>query len=203
MTIAKADVIAFWNESRKGTLAEDATKLNIALQACLDDLSNSNFLLRSDTTQTLTSSSKYLAYPALYKKVESGGIILNDGNYDLEPLIKLGGGWEEYAQLMKSFNDGGRTTPRHYAENNRRFYLYRPPGASYTSVIWFYKYHAKDVDNIEFGDEFKNAICFGTVYFKSMIQGNPKYTQLWQPRYYEEKMLRRLNMNSQPAIVRG
>lgn len=203
MSIEKADIIAFWNEARKGKLADDSDVLDVALQACLDDLSNFNFLLSSDTTKTLTSTSTYLAYPDLYKKVEKGGIILNDGNYDLAPLIKLPGGWEEYAQLMRSFNAGGRSVPRTFAENNKRFYPYPPPGASYTSVIWFYKYHAKDVENIEFGEEFSNAVKFGTVYFKSMIQGNAKYTQIWQPIYYEEKTLRRLNMNSQPAILRG
>jgi hypothetical protein len=203
MTIAKAVVIAFWNEARKGKLASTATALDIALQACLDDLSNFNFLLKSDTGQTLTSSSKYLEYPTLYKKVVKGGIVLNDGNYDLSPLIKLPGGWEEYGQLMRSFNDGGRTTPTNFAEIDRKFYLYRPPGASYTSKIWFYKYHAQDVATIEFGDEFKNAICFGTVYFKSTIQGNAKYEAIWEPRYREQKALCRLNMPSQPAIVRG
>lgn len=203
MTIAKADVIAFWNEARKGKLGDTSEFLDIALQTCLDDLSNSNFLWACDTTQTLTSTSTYLEYPTLHKKVISGGIILNDGNYNLAPLIKLGGGWEEYGQLMRSFNSGGRTIPRNFAENDKKFYLYRPPGASYTSKIWHYKYHAKDVAAIEFGDEFKNAICFGTVFFKSALQGNDKYASLWGPIYGNEKYMRRLNMPSQPAIVKG
>lgn len=203
MAITKAEIITFWNQARKGGLESTSEVLDVAIQACFDDLSEFNFLLSSDTSQTLTSSDTYLEYPDLYKKLVIGGIILNDGNYDLRPLIKFGGGWEEYATRMRSFNDGGRSIPRQYAENNKRFYLYPPPGASYTATIWFYKFHAKDVANIEFGDEFRNAIYYGTVYHKSMIQGNPKYEAIWKPRYYEQKHLRRLNANSQPAIVRG
>ena len=198
MTIAKADVISFWNDARKGKLAAGSTVLDIALQACLDDLSKFNSILSSDTTQTLTSSSDYLAYPDLYKSLEKGGIILNDGTNDLSPLTKIS--FEEYGQLMSS---GIRTTPRVFAEHKQRFYLYPPPGAAYTSVIWFYKYHAKDVANIEFGDEFSNAVKFGTVFFKSEMQGNAKYAGIWGPKYYDQKQLCRFNMPSQPAILKG
>jgi len=201
MSITKAGIIAFWNEARKGKLGDTSETLDIAIQACLDDMSKANLLLSCDTSQTLTSTSTYLEYPDMCKRLESGGIVLNDGNYDLKPLTEIS--WEEYGQLMGSFNDGGRTTPRQYAEHYKRFYLYRPPGASYTSTIWFYKYHAKDVANIEFGDEFQNAVYFGTVYFKSKIQGNLKYEEIWQKNYYEQKQLCRLNMPSQPCIVKG
>lgn len=201
MTIAKSEIISFWNEARKGSLTEDATALDVAIQLCLNDLSNSNFLKSSDTSQSLTSTSTTLAYPDLYKSLPDGGIILNDGSYDLEPLTRIS--WREYRNLMTSFNSGLRSTPKVYAEQNKKFYLYAPPGQSYTTTIWFFKYHAQSVDSIEFGEEFRNAIYFGTVYFKSKMQGNKKYEDIWKPAYYDEKQMRRMCQYQQPAIVKG
>jgi len=202
MTIAKSEVISFWNEARKGGLASDATTLDEALQACLNDLSNINLLLSSDTTQTLTSSSTYLAYPTLYKDLLPGGIILTDSSsYDHDPLVSIS--WTEYKQNMVNFNSGTRGSPSLFCENDKKFYLYAPPADSYTSTIWFYKYHAKDVATIEFGEEFRNAINFGTVFFKSAMQGNAKYVSIWGPLYQAEKDMRRMNINEQPYIVKG
>jgi len=201
MTIAKSEIITFWNEARKGKLASDAETLDEAIKVCLNDLSNSNFLKACDDTQTLTNTSTTLAYPDLYKDLIDGGIILNDGNYDLDPLTRIS--WREYKEWMTNFNSGLRSTPKTYAEQNKLFYLYAPPGQTYTTEIWYWKYHAQDADTIEFGEEFRNAINFGTVYFKSVMQGNRKYEDIWGPRYYAEKQMRRMCMNTQPAIVKG
>lgn len=201
MTIAKADIITFHNEARKGALAADSTSLDVAIQLCLNDLSNHNFLKSSDTTQTLTDTSTTLAYPDLYKDLIDGGIILNDGNCDLEPLTRIS--WREYRDLMVNFNSGLRSAPKTYAEQNKLFYLYAPPGQSYTATIWFFKYHAQDIANIEFGEDFRNAICFGTVYYKALLQGNPKYMANWLPIYEREKNMRRICQYEQPAVIKG
>ena len=201
MTIAKSEIITFWNQCRKGALAAGATDLDEALQVCLDDLSNHNFLKSSDTSQALTSTSTTLAYPALFKSLMDGGIILNDGSYDLNPLTRIS--WREYREFMVSFNSGLRSVPRQYAEQNKLFYLYTPPGAAYTTAIWFWKYHGQDVSAIEFSDEFRNAIKYGTVYFKSAMQGNMKYASMWQGMYEREKQTRRLTQNTQPGVVKG
>jgi len=201
MSITKAEIITFHNEARKGALAADSTSLDVAIQLCLNDLSNQNFLKSSDTTQALNSTSTTLSYPDLYKDLMEGGIILNDGNYDLEPLTRIS--WREYRDLMVNFNSGLRSAPKVYAEQNKLFYLFAPPGQSYTTTIWFFKYHAQDVSNIEFGEEFRNAVYFGTVFYKAQLQGNPKYIANWQPIYEREKNMRRMCMYQQPAIVRG
>lgn len=202
MAITKAEIITFWNQSRKGAIATDATTLDEALQVCLDDLSNHNFLKSSDTAQTLTSTSTTLAYPTLFKCLMDAGIVLTDGNsYELEPLTRIS--WREYRDLMTNFNSGVRSTPKTYAEQNSLFYLYAPPAESYTTAIWYWKYHAQDVGNIEFTDEFRNAIKYGTVFFKSAMQGNAKYADIWFPIYEREKRMRRLTINTQPRIVKG
>lgn len=201
MTITKSEIITFWNQARKGSLAVTATTLDVAIQLCLNDLSNSNFLKSSDTTQTLTSTSTTLAYPALYKDLMDGGIILNDGSFDLEPLTRIS--WRDYRNLMTSFNSGLRSTPKVYAEQNKLFYLYAPPGQAYTTTIWYFKYHAQNVAAIEFEEEFRNAVYFGTTFFKSQLQGNQKYMGIWLPIYEREKQMRRMCQYQQPAIVKG
>ena len=201
MTIEKSEIIAFWNEARKGSLASDATNLDEAIKTCLNDLSNSNFLKAYDTTQTLTNTDTTLAYPSLYKDLIDGGIILNDGSYDLEPLTRIS--WREYKELMTNFNSGLRSTPKVYAEQNSLFYLYVPPGQSYTTEIWYWKCHAQSADTIEFGEDFRNVINYGTVYYKSMLQGNTKYMSIWGPIYEREKQMRRFCMYQQPRVVKG
>ena len=170
--ITKAEIITFWNEARKGALVSGSNVLDVAIQLCLNDLSNHNFLKSSDTTQTLTSTDTTLAYPTLYKSLIDGGIILNDGSFDLEPLTRIS--WRDYRNAMTSFNAGLRSTPKVYAEQNKLFYLYAPPGQSYTTTLWFFKYHAQNVTDIEFKEEFRNAVYFGTTFFKSQLQGNQK-----------------------------
>jgi len=201
MAIVKSEIISFWNQSRKGGLSDTSEVLDEAIQVCLDDLSNSNFLKASDTDQTLDNTSLTLDYPTLYKSLMDGGIILNDGSVDLQPLTKIS--WRDYKNMMRSFNSGMRSIPSVYAVNDEKFYLYNPPGQDYTTEIWYWKYHAKDVDAIEFSDEFRNAIKYGTVFFKSMLQGNMKYAQIWGPMFANEKKMRRLTQNTQPGIVKG
>ena len=201
MTIAKSEIIEVHNEARKGSLANDSAELDVAIKMCLNDLSNSNLLKSSDTSQTLSSTSTYLEYPSLFKSLMDAGIILNDGSYDLDPLLKIS--WREYKELMTNFHSGLRSSPKAYAENDKKFYLYPAPGQTYTTEIWFWKYHDQSADSIEFEEEFRNVIYYGTIYFKAQLQGNQKYMGIWLPQYEREKTLRRISQNTQPRIVKG
>jgi hypothetical protein len=195
--ITKANIILFVNETLLLKLNSTSTELDIALQLCLNDLSNANLLPAEDTTQTLALNSKTLDYPTAFKQLIS--IVLNDGTNDGEPLKPIPGGMVEYDRLMKNFSAG--TGPTHYTEFNKKFYLWTPAGASYTATIKHYKFHAQSVATIEFGDEFTNAIYWGTALFKAVLTQRNELIQNLAQMYGGEKEVRRLAMPIEPMII--
>jgi hypothetical protein len=195
--ITKANIIAFVNEALRLKLGSTSTELDIAIQTCLNDLSNANLLPAEDTAQTLILDSKTLDYPTAFKQLIS--IVLNDGTYDLEPLRAIPGGMTEYGRLMKNFSSGSE--PTHYTEFNKKFYLWTPSGGAYTAKIKHYKFHAQSVASIEFGDEFSNAICWGTALFKAVMTQRTELIQNLAQMYGGEKEIRRLEMPIEPFVI--
>lgn len=198
--ITKANIIDFVNEALAQEFEDDSTALDIAIQLCLNDLSNCNLLTAEDVSQSLALEGKTLNYPTAFKQLVS--IVLNDGSVDGDPLKPLPGGMTEYGRLMKNYSSSGVGEPTHYTEFNKKFYIWPPADGSYPAKIKHYKFHAQSVASIEFGDEFRNAIYFGTASFKSVLMKIPKenYADLVQ-LYFTEKETRRLEMPSEPQIV--
>ncbi|MDD5501962.1 MAG: hypothetical protein PHH26_00675 [Candidatus Thermoplasmatota archaeon] len=198
--ITKAGIISFVNEALKLEELATSTAYDIALQTCLNDLSNCNLLPAEDISQSLVLEGKTLNYPTAFKQLIS--IVLNDGSYDGKPLKLIPGGMSEYGRLMQNYSSNGVGEPTHQTEFNKKFYIYPPADGAYTAKIKHYKFHAQSITTIEFGDEFANAINLGTAYFKAVLTNRPvetvtKYSQL----YYAEREIRRLEMPTEPQIV--
>lgn len=200
MSILKADILTFAN----AVLKRSETSIEVELQQVLDELSDLYLLTGQDTDQTLSNGGTTLDAPSLYKDVIT--IVLNDGSYDLRPLIALPGGYREYLQLIANSSAGDYSTPRWFAEYQSKFYVYPISGGDYTTKIDFYKDHIQTVegqDDIEFGDEFRNCIYWGVTFYVALKRGLSRYFDLWGSKYANEHEKRRLLQKRQPSIVRG
>ena len=191
----KAEILTFVN----AVLGRSETDIDVEIQIVLDDLSKHNLLTAEDTDQTLESGDTYLEYPTGFKQLVS--IVLNDGTYDGPPLKKIPGGHKEYRQWMEDETSTDYSEPEWYSEYDSKFFVYHPADGDYTSVIEYYKYHPQDVNTIEFGDEFKNCIKFGTAFEVACAKGLSRYISIWGPRYEKEKLEMIDNSNQQPYIV--
>ncbi|MDO8302919.1 MAG: hypothetical protein Q7T18_06745 [Sedimentisphaerales bacterium] len=190
MSIAKANILSFVNSS----LNRKETNIDVAIQMCLNDLSNASLLIGTDATQGLIDGSTYLSYPTGLKELIS--IVLND-SADRPPLLPMA--YEEYLENMAY---PSKSEPEYYSEFNKRFYLWKPSGGVYTSLISFYKYHPQDVGTIEFGDEFTNAINYGSAAFFAMTKRLTDYLNIYMPMYQAEKVEREANGHRRTYIVR-
>ena len=216
MTLLLADVESFLNSCfENGVTADD---LAAALKLCMRDISNMGLLDGSDDTITLNLDSGgelsvgdlSFDVPEDYKHVES--ILLSDTVFTgavanarlasaaiYDPLIPFPGGHEEYRRYISDSTTRG--TPEYYSEYNGKIYLYPPPDKAYDVLMEFQKYDSQDEDAIEFGDEFSNAIKFGTAYFYALMKRRKEYVDIWGPQYQNEKEFRRLNKRTQPRIT--
>ena len=197
MAILKADIEAFINVCMEDGIS--AASLTEAVKLCLRDISNIGLLVGSDTTKVLADGDLSLAVPDEYKDVLSIQLT-DDGDVLQDPLIALSGGHEEYRLLMADSTTTG--TPEYYSEYDGAFYLYPSPDDDYTVNIEYQKYDDQDDTAIEFGEEFSNALKFGSLYFYAMMKSRERYVALWGPKYEVEKEIRRLNMKKQPSITR-
>ena len=93
--------------------------------------------------------------------------------------------------------------PEGYSEYDDKFYLWRPTNQAATVLIEYYKNHPQDVDNIEFADNFKNAIYAGVTYYLALKHKKTSYVQLWLPIYENAKEKRTDAIVHIPRFVRG
>jgi len=194
MSIEKADTLTFVNSNLKRA----ETDIEVQIQTVLNDLSSLDFLTATDTAQTLASGGLTLNYPSLFKSLVSI-VLIDSSSVRQAPLKPLPAGHKEYRELRD--NDSTTGEPQWYSEFDKKFWLWRPADGAYTSEIEHYKFHAQDVDTIEFGDEFKNCINFGAAYFVALKFALPNYISIWGPLYAQEKEIRRLSAPCQPHIV--
>lgn len=197
MAITAAQILVFVNNQ----LERSETSVDEEIIQVLNELSDAGLLLGVDTAGTLTVASPTMAFPSDCKSPVT--IVLNDGSVDLAPLKPLPGGYARFRDLMQSMNTGLYGSPTHYAVFNKVIYPYLPPGQSYTVTLSYRKRHAQSATTISFGDEFRNAIYFGTTYYVALKYAISRYIGLWQPKYAEAFMMRRLDNDDQPAIVGG
>jgi len=195
MSIAKDDILTFVNSALKRT----ETDIDSVIQLVLDDLSEENLLQAEDTTQSLASSGNDADYPTGYKELIE--IVLNDGTYDGQPLEVISR--VEYLRKMKGVISADYAEPEWVNEFNKKFYFVYPADGTYTVKIYYYKYHAQDVDNIEFGDEFEMALKFGTAFFYACMKGLSRYIAIWGPLYQAKKAAREANKPPRAYVVKG
>jgi len=193
-------VMEFVNDAlNEGYAITDKTFLR-ALQACLNDLGNDEFLIGQDTDQALVAGGLTLAYPTDYKSLISI-VLIDSSSVRQRPLVPLVEGYEGYCRLRG--NDSNTSIPRWYAEHNSLFHLWRPAGGAYTSEIDYYRYHPQTPEDILFSEEFRNAIEFGTTYFKALFAKKLSEMKHWRAIYYEEKGNRRGSAPETPHFVNG
>ena len=190
-----------FNQNSDGEYDASATDLDNEIQAVLDDLSKLDALVATDDTQTLSLGDTYLAYPTGFRSPVSI-VLINSSGARQAPLEKLPGGQEQYEELRD--NDSATGEPEWYSEFDDKFWLWRPPGGSFTSEIKYYINHPKGtLTNILFGDDFKQAILFGTTYFKALFSLRHRDIANWRPAYLEERAKMELEVPLQPHISKG
>lgn len=191
MTIAASDILTFVNNA----LRRSETDIDIQIQAVLDDLSEADLLHGTDTSQSLESGDTTLDVPTLCRSIIAI-TLTNDDDIADEPLRELKGGMLEYRRLRD--NDSATGIPEYYTEFNGYYYLWRPPDGDYDANIEYIKDHAQDVDNIEFGDIFKNAIYAGAAFEVALRFGLERYIAIWGAKYADAKQKR---INAMPMSV--
>lgn len=194
----KTAILAFVNEALNTSFS--GTDLDIAINACLADLSSEDLLVAQDTSQTLTSSSLTLAYPTSYRSIISI-VLISAGGVREGPLLEIPGGYREYCELRD--NDANKGTVEWFAEHKELFHLWRPPNASFTTEIDYYRDHPQTPANILFDEGFRNAIYFGTTFFKALLMQRDTDVARWGPMYAHEKDNRRMAAPETPRVTRG
>jgi len=128
-------------------------------------------------------------------------ITVNDGTNDSEPLERMT--WQDY---LRETADGGGSTgePDRYCRHGGNIYLYPTANASFTVTAWYWKHHQDAALGIEFGDEFFNALDFGTQMYFLMDLGldqDPK-EQKMEARFLREVGQLLPQADSEPHFVK-
>ena len=202
MAITKADILTEVNDNLQTSL----TDIDKFIQKTLDDLSEEDLLVSTDSTQTLVSGGTTLSEPTGFRALIPGGIILTitSSSSRQAPLEKLPRGQKQYNQLRH--NDSTTGIPRWFSNFNKLFFLWQPANQAFTSLIEFYKNHptlSGETGSIEFDDNFKNAIYAGATFYASLKYARTKAISIWKPMYDDAKNKRIDSMPRQPRFVNG
>lgn len=197
MAILKADILTRVNSRLQ--LAE--TNIDAQIQEILDDLSEEDLLEDTDVTQTLVTDSPTLNEPTGFRALIDIVLTITSSGSEQFPLIPLKRGIVQYDQLRHNDNSVG--IPRHFANSNGKFFLWRPANQAFSSLIRYYKDHPQDVSNIEFGDNFRNAINAGVTMKVAMDKSNTRMINQWAAIYGDAKQKRIDSIAHIPRFVHG
>ena len=197
MTIAKANILTRVNER----LETAFTDIDTQIQEVLDDLSEEDLLVGTDTTQTLTNGGLNLVHPTGYRAMVAITLTVTASSSEQHPLIKLPQGHAQYRELRH--NDDTIGIPRWFSDFDKKFFLWRPPNQAFSSKIEYYKDHSQDVNNIEFSDNYKNVIYAGATWKMALEKGRISMINLWGAIYADAKQKRVNSFAHQPRITRG
>lgn len=204
MAIVKADILTRVNNRLQTNFS--GTQLDTMIQETLDDLSEEDLLIDTDTEQTLESGDTTLDEPTGFRALSPGGIILTitSSSSRQAPLIKLPRGHKQYNELKHNDNTTG--IPRWFSNFNKLFFLWQPANQDFTSLIEYYKNHpalSGETGSIEFDDNFKNVIYAGVTFKVALEFGRIKAISIWGPVYADAKQKRIDSMPRQPRFVNG
>lgn len=198
MSVLKADILTEVNDNLQTSL----TDIDKFIQKTLDDLSEEDLLVGTDTTQTLVSDDTTLDEPTGFRALINIVLTITSSGSEQYPLIALPRGHRQYRELRH--NDDSIGIPRWFSNFNGKFYLWRPANQAFTSVIEYYKDHpALSGDNIEFGDNFRNAIYAGATFYTALKYSRTKAITIWGPVYQDAKQKRIDSIVQQPRFVSG
>jgi hypothetical protein len=188
MAITKAQILSFTNSRLQR--ADSASDIEESIKMILRDIASFYVLDDEDTSQTLTSSDLTLDYPsdALDGEQAIKSVILTDSSsVQQAPLTYISGGWRDYNRLMDQYTSGYSSYPASMVCFRRKIYLWPPPSQNYTVSIEYYKRHPEDVDNIEYTEDWRNAILAGVT--REVAYDNKMTDQivLWENRYMVER----------------
>ncbi len=197
MTIAKTDILTFVNVA----LQEEFVQADVdpAIKATLTDLAKYNLLTATPATSAQVSGAKFIPFPTLFKKLIS--ISPNDGSVDRNPLIALGGGYKEYKRNLSGTQVNATIGQMWFAQHNKKFFVYPTLSQDITFTIDYYQHSARDVDNIAYGDEFANALDYGTTYHAALFRKKTSYIDIWLLIYLAERGTMIAMNPPQPSIV--
>ncbi len=193
--ISAPGVLTFVNTA----LLRSEASIDTELQTVLDDLSQGTFLEGVDTSQSLVDGDEFLGRPDNYYSMIS--IVLNDGTQDLQPLKPFPGGYKAYRDQRGDTASVFTSMPIYFVIKGDVIWLYPIPGRPYTSRIDYYKLHDQDVDNIEFSNEWRRAVNFGTAFEVALKYKLPDQIPIWGPRYENEKEMQRVSHPGEPRII--
>ena len=199
MTITKGKILTDVNENLQTNFS--ASEIATRIQAILNDLSEADLLVGTDDTQTLVNGDTTLAHPTGFRALVAITLTVTSSSSEQFPLIKLKQGHAEYRGLRHGDDTVG--IPRWFSDFNDLFFLWRPPNQAFTSLIEFYKDHPQDVDNIEFGDMYQDAIFAGVTWKMAIKKGRARMITLWGAVYADAKQKRIDSFVHQPRFVRG
>lgn len=203
MTISKSDILAFVNKAVHGNYT--GTDLDIEIQMALDDLAGMHCLKDEDTTQKTSGSGYYLNYPSDCLSTEQAiiSVTLADASGPWPALTQLTGGWQEYLRAMGFYTDSGRSTPRTMVCNNGKIYLYPAPSGEYDASIFYYKRAQAVALGIEFPDDWKLAVFYGSLYFTHFLAESSEGMQRSGTMYFAEKERCRIGIPRDLGMVGG
>lgn len=199
MAITKADILTRLNARLQTAFV--VGDIETQIQEILDDLSEEDLLEDTDATQTLVTDDTTLNEPTGFRALIDIVLTVTATGSEQFPLLPLKQGIVEYDQLRHNDNSVG--IPRWFANSNGQFFLWRPANQAFSSLIRYYKDHAQDVDNIEFGDIFKNAIYAGVTMKVAMEFGRDRMISQWAVIYSDAKQKRIDSTVHVPRFVHG
>ena len=193
--ISAGGVLTFVNN----VLRRQETDIDTELQTVLDDLSQGPYIEAVDEEQSLVTGDEYLAQPDRYFSMIS--IVLNNGSSDLAPLKAFPGGYKAYRDQLGDVESVYVSNPVYYTKWGSVIWLFPIPAQSYTVRIDYYKVHDQDVSTIEFNDEWRRAIYFGTALEVALKRKMPDAINIYNTRYEVEKERQRLAHPGQVRVI--
>ncbi len=197
MAIEKADILTFINQALLTNFVQ--ADVDEAIKATQTDLAKYNLLTATPVEVAKVSGDTSIAFPTLFKKLIS--ITPNDGSIDRNPLISLGGGYKEYKHRISGTQVNSTIGQMWYAQYNSQFFVYPTLTQDMTFTIDYYQHSARDVDNIAYGDEFANALNFGSTYHAALFRKKVSYVNIWLPVWLAERATMIAMNPPQPSIV--
>lgn len=200
MAILKADILTEVNDNLQTSL----TDIDKYIQKVLDDLSEEDLLVGTDSDQTLVSGDLTLNEPTGFRALINIVLTITSSGSEQFPLIALKQGHQQYRALRH--NDDSVGIPRWFSNFNGKFFLWRPPNQAFSSLIEYYKEHpalSGATGTILFADNFRNAIYAGATFYTALKYSRIKAITIWGPAYADAKKKRIDSTPHQPRFVRG
>ena len=198
MAITKAEILTQVT-LRLDSFASFVGDMDEELRAALYDLSSrDNFL---STTGTITTEDGTVSYdePTLVRDIED--MAVDEGTRLTRTTFA------DYQQHIENTDSPTEGEPEEWVWWNGTIYFIPTADDAYTVNVSYYKFHANDVDTIEFGELFRACIYNGVLahLFSGVLSGRPGAAEryaLHKVLYEEEIQKRRAEIVRQPRAVK-